>query len=714
VRTLLIDNYDSFTYNLFQLLAEVNGAEPIVVRNDEASWEELAAGEAFDSIVISPGPGRPERERDFGVCAEAIRHGEMPLLGVCLGHQGLGWVHGAQVVRAPMAIHGRASAVEHDGSPLFAGIPSRFEAARYHSLCLRRPLPPDLIEIARSDDGIPMAIAHRFRPQWGVQFHPESIATQHGRRLLANFRDLARARGRKAPQGAAGGARGAFPTQGLANAPRRGASGGEAYELRVRRLAGGRDPEAAFRALYADSTVAFWLDSSRSGPDARFSFMGDASGPLAARVAYDVGARVVAVERGGRTETSAETLFDFLERELRRLRPVTAEGAELPFGFDCGFVGYLGYELKADCGGAPAHSSPHPDAALLFADRLVAFDHERGHTYLLCLGEGGEDDASEAWLAATAALLEGLPPCDRRARSVGGGPSIGDEGSPPGHEPRLARSRERYLEDIAACKEKLAAGESYEVCLTNRIETDLGPDPLDLYLELRRVNPAPYASYLRFGDLAVLSSSPERFLRVDAGVAEAKPIKGTAPRGGDPGEDARLAKRLREDGKSRAENLMIVDLLRNDLGSVCEIGSVEVSALMEVESFETVHQLVSTVRGRLREGGGAVECVRACFPPGSMTGAPKLRTMEIIDELEGTARGIYSGAIGYFGLGGRCDLSVTIRTIVADGEAATIGTGGAIVLQSDAQIELEEILLKARAPMAALGRFVGREGAIPA
>jgi para-aminobenzoate synthetase len=400
---------------------------------------------------------------------------------------------------------------------------------------------------------------------------------------------------------------------------------------------------------------------------------------------------------------------------VRRPRRVAAAGAGLPFEFDCGFVGYLGYELKADCGGTPAHSSPHPDAALVFADRLVAFDHERGHTYLLCLGEAGEDAASEAWLAATAALVEGLPPLRDRQTSLASQRSrSGEAGDRVGPEPRLARSRQRYLEDIAACKEKLAAGETYEVCLTNRVEAGLDHDALDLYLELRRVNPAPYASYLRFGDLAVLSSSPERFLRIERdGTAEAKPIKGTAPRGSDPGEDARLALGLREDQKSRAENLMIVDLLRNDLGSVCEIGTVEVSALMEVESFETVHQLVSTVRGRLREGGSAVDCVRACFPPGSMTGAPKRRTMEIIDELEGTARGIYSGAIGYFGLGGSCDLSVTIRTIVVGGEAATIGTGGAIVLQSDAQNEVEEILLKARAPMAAIGRSVVPKRAIP-
>ncbi len=189
MKTLLIDNYDSFTYNLFQLLAEANGDEPTVVRNDEAAWAELS-NLGFDNIVVSPGPGRPDRSADFGVCADAIRYSDVPLLGVCLGHQGLGWVHGAHVVHAPEARHGRISAVLHNDSPLFAGIPREFQAVRYHSLCIEQPLPGELEPIAWTSDGVLMAVAHRARPRWGVQFHPESICTEHGRRLLANFRDL--------------------------------------------------------------------------------------------------------------------------------------------------------------------------------------------------------------------------------------------------------------------------------------------------------------------------------------------------------------------------------------------------------------------------------------------------------------------------------------------------------------------------------------------
>ncbi|MGE5282569.1 MAG: anthranilate synthase component II, partial [Chloroflexota bacterium] len=189
MKTLLIDNYDSFTWNLFQLLAEVNGEEPIVVRNDEATWPELAEL-GCDNVVISPGPGRPEREHDFGVCADAIRHASVPLLGVCLGHQGLATAYGGQVAQAPEPMHGRLSTIVHNDSPLFAGIPREFEAVRYHSLCVGEPLPGELKPIAWSGDGVVMALQHRSRAQWGVQFHPESVCAEYGRRLVENFREL--------------------------------------------------------------------------------------------------------------------------------------------------------------------------------------------------------------------------------------------------------------------------------------------------------------------------------------------------------------------------------------------------------------------------------------------------------------------------------------------------------------------------------------------
>jgi para-aminobenzoate synthetase len=449
----------------------------------------------------------------------------------------------------------------------------------------------------------------------------------------------------------------------------------------VRRLDSISDPERAFAHLYGGSPNAFWLDSSTMGERGRFSFMGDSEGPLAAVVTYDLGAGEVRIERGGGVEVRVESIFDYLGRELERLRPLSAA---LPFDFDCGFAGFLGYELKAECDGVAAHVASTPDAAFVLADRVIAFDHRERHAYLLSL------TTADPWIEETAQRLAALPPLDE--------PRL--DALPVAPVPR--RSRRRYRDDIDACKRYLTAGHSYEICLTDTLETESGAEPLELYRALRRANPAPFSAYLRFGDLAVLSSSPERFLAVDrGGAAETRPIKGTSRRGSTPSEDARLAAALRDGEKSRAENVTIVDLMRNDLGRVCRVGSVEVAELMEVETYETVHQLVSSVRGRLRPELGPLECVRACFPPGSMTGAPKRRTMEIIDELEGAARGIYSGAIGYFGSGGGCDLSVAIRTIVIEAGKATVGAGGAIVVDSDPEEELEEMLLKAQAAISA-------------
>ena len=696
MKTLLIDNYDSFTYNLFQLLAEANGDEPVVVRHDGATWEELSRWEV-DNIVISPGPGRPDREEDFGVCANAIGKADVPVLGVCLGHQGLGWISGAEVVHAPEVMHGRLSAVIHEGAPLFAGIPREFQAVRYHSLCVSQPLPDDLEPIAWTSDGVLMAVAHRRRPQWGVQFHPESICTDYGRRLLANFRDLtAEATGRltRGP----GPIRMPFKSR---NPARR--SEQRELELKVKRLDRLCDTERAFVHLYGHCDHTFWLDSSQVDERARFSFMGATGGPLSAFVTYDVGSKEVHVERNDSTEVHHETIFDYLSREMRRMRCVSDD---LPFDFNCGFAGYFGYELKNDCGGDLPYEATTPDAAFIFADRLVAFDHLEQATYVLCLTDPANEADGERWIRETALRLAALPPVTDPDWE-----QLSRDSEPVAFT--LSRPHERYLDDISRVKRFLTDGESYEVCLTNKVRTDVAPPPLPLYRTLRRVNPAPFSAFLRFGETAVLSSSPERFLSVGRDHwVEAKPIKGTSPRGATPADDARISEDLRTDEKSRAENLMITDLLRNDLGVVCEIGTVHVPHLMHIETYETVHQLVSTVRGLLREDLEAPDCIRACFPGGSMTGAPKKRTLEIIDELEREPRGVYSGAIGYLGLSGASDLNIVIRTVVMDGESTTIGTGGAIVMQSDAQDEFAETLLKARALMQAIDQCADPHSAL--
>ena len=693
MRTLLIDNYDSYTYNLFHLLGEVNGVEPLVVRNDEVSWGDLLASEQFDNVVISPGPGRPERARDVGISLAALDQSGIPVLGVCLGHQALAYVCGGTIDYARELFHGRLSAVQHEQDGLFAGLPQPFMAVRYHSLVVSE-VPEQLRVTARSRGGVVMGIEHRERPLWGVQFHPESVCTEDGLKLIQNFRDLSLMRlerplAKRLPA----------PAPSQAPTPSRERSKIAVHHLRLGEWC---EPETVFEQRYGDREHAIWLDSARAEPGlARFSFIAAADGPLGQIVSADSEAQTIRVEQSdGTVHEHQDSIFDYCAAELERLR---AEGPKLPFGFIGGFAGYLGYELGGECGATVTHSSELPDAGLLFCDRVIAFDHHERRVHLLALADGDGAEAAELWLRGTTEAL--------RVLGVEAAPP-----APPAAAATVFRSREQrseYLERIAQSRQLINEGESYEVCLTTELSSPNTIDPLATYRRLRVGNPAPYAALLRFGELSVLSSSPERFLSVSSeGVVESKPIKGTCERSSDASEDARRAEALQADEKTRAENLMIADLVRNDLGRVCELGSVHVTALMVVERYATVHQLVSIIRGQLREGSTALDAVCACFPAGSMTGAPKLRTLEVIDRLEDRPRGIYSGALGYLSVNGSADLSVVIRTIVATPEGVTIGAGGAIVAASDPEAEYEEMLLKTRPLVEAAGGTIKQSASL--
>jgi para-aminobenzoate synthetase len=433
------------------------------------------------------------------------------------------------------------------------------------------------------------------------------------------------------------------------------------------------DGETVYRELLAAEPTAFWLDGGLVATG-RASILGTTTGPGAEVLVRDV---------------ADGDAFDALRASLAARRAaLDAVPAVLADVFCGGYVGFFGYELKALTGGSIAHEAPTPDALWIWANRFVLIDHERDRTLFVAVHGDADEAEALAWLS--------------RAEATGATWWTGEAAAPIiaglELEKHLEQSRETYLAGIEACRQALEAGQTYEVCLTNRVRLPPVADPLEFYLWQRRHNPAPYAAFLRHGDLAVASSSPERFLKVGAdGWAECRPIKGTAPRLDDPEQDRLAAAALAADEKTRAENLMIVDLIRNDLGRVSEPGTVQVPQLMAVETYETVHQLVTAVRGRLRAGVDAIDAVRACFPPGSMTGAPKIRTMELIDELESSARGIYSGALGWLSVDGRTDLSVVIRTAVLTRDEAVVGTGGAIVLDSDPVAEYDEMVLKATA-----------------
>jgi para-aminobenzoate synthetase component 1 len=433
------------------------------------------------------------------------------------------------------------------------------------------------------------------------------------------------------------------------------------------------EPATAWAALLADEPASFWLDS---GQGTGTSYLG-------------AGSRVI----------TGDDVLDQVRADLRENRVADAAAD----GFALGWVGWLGYELRgATMGMRVRHASRYPTAAMMFVDRALAFDHDSGEVTLLALAPDWSGDAREwlervaAVLAASAALEPGPEPGPAKERALQRGPAPAAA--------TWADSDDEYLGMIEECQRAIRAGDAYQLCLTTEASVTGRFEPFATYLALRASSPAHHGGLVRVGDVALLSASPEQFLTVSPeGVVESRPIKGTRRRGATVEEDAALHAELLASDKERAENLMIVDLMRNDIGRVSALGSVGVPSLFAVESYRHVHQLVSTVRGTLAPGLDAVDAVAACFPAGSMTGAPKRSATEILDRLEGRARGIYAGAFGYLGLDGRVDLAMVIRSIVLDDRGATVGAGGGITALSVPADEVEEMHLKAAALLAVLG-----------
>jgi anthranilate/para-aminobenzoate synthase component I len=469
-----------------------------------------------------------------------------------------------------------------------------------------------------------------------------------------------------------------------------------------RRLEIELDPAVAFRALYAGSANAFWLDSGVHAANG-MSYLG-ASDDVR-RWSSWAEALAGLAEVGALVETGAES-------QTKAPAPPPAGGvgeqdAPREPAFRLGWVGWLAYELgtldEERAGRVPYPE--HPGAVFLRVDRAVEFDHATGSVTLLALDSAD----AERWFAETAASLAAAAAAAGGTTAPSGAPRPGVE--PTSTPPRTAAVRhlyDDYARLVEECKRIIERGDAYQLCLTNEFSLDYEagahPDPLATFLRLRAASPSHHGGYLRVGDTALLSTSPEQFLAVTPDdTVTTRPIKGTRPRGAGPVEDALLRDELAASEKERAENLMIVDLMRNDLSRVCAIGSVRVTELLEVESYRHVHQLVSTVEGRLAEGVSGADAVAACFPAGSMTGAPKRSAMSHLAALERAPRGIYSGAFGYLSFDGSIDLAMVIRSIVLTPGRASVGSGGGITALSDAADEVEETRVKAAALLAVLG-----------
>jgi anthranilate synthase component I len=454
-------------------------------------------------------------------------------------------------------------------------------------------------------------------------------------------------------------------------------------------------PVSAFLAVAGKEPNAFLLESVERGEQiGRYTFLG-------ARPYMQVLARgkEIVLQRGTRREQRQGSIFQTLKELLREHRPALVPG--LP-PFTAGAVGYFAYDVVRQLENIGEHADDDlslPDCVLMFFDRLLAFDHLRHQIHIIATADVSRESPRRAYDRALAdiAALE---------KKLGTGPRSGYGQKPGGRRAKLkihaGTTRKHFMQAVKQCKEYIAAGDIFQAVLSQRLDFAPGVAPFDIYRALRTVNPSPYLYFLRMGDTHVLGSSPEMLVRVSGHKLEYRPIAGTHPRGRDEAEDQRLEQQMLHDEKERAEHVMLVDLGRNDLGRVSEYGSVKVRDLMYVERYSHVMHLVSALEGKLREGLDALDAFAACFPAGTLSGAPKVRAMQIIEELEPVRRGVYGGSVLYADFAGNLDSCIAIRTMLMQGKRAYLQAGAGIVADSDPAREFEECMNKAQAVLRAV------------
>ena len=455
-------------------------------------------------------------------------------------------------------------------------------------------------------------------------------------------------------------------------------------------------PVSAFLAIAEKEPHAFLLESNERGEQiGRYTFLG-------VRPYMRLRARgsVIEIERGRHRERHEGSVFEFVKLLLSEHRPATIPG--LP-PFTAGAVGYFSYDAVRQLekiGERAKDDLSLPDCELMFFDRLLAFDHLRHQIHIMAAADVSRETPRDAYDRAVRDI-------EALERKLAGGlrPAMWRKSPKPKSgklKVHAGTARAKFLRGVVRCKEYVAAGDIFQVVLSQRLDFIPGIDPFDLYRALRQVNPSPYLYFLRMGETQILGSSPEMLVRVTGRKLEYRPIAGTHPRGRDEAEDLLLEEKMRNDEKERAEHVMLVDLGRNDLGRVSEYGSVKVKDLMYVERYSHVMHLVSALEGTLRKDLGALDAFAACFPAGTLSGAPKVRAMQIIEELEPVRRGIYGGSVFYADFAGNLDSCIGIRTMLMQGKRAYLQAGAGIVADSDPEREFEESMNKAQALLRAV------------
>jgi anthranilate synthase component I len=455
-------------------------------------------------------------------------------------------------------------------------------------------------------------------------------------------------------------------------------------------------PVSVYLKLAEAGSYSFLLESVEGGEQVgRYSFLG--VNPKGVLIFKDNEVtRIYKGEKSTRTLERGEDPLHVVKEEFDRVAPVHIEGLPRLVG---GSVGFLTYDVVRYFERLPETATKEldvPEAAFLLPDTLVIFDHAKHQLIVMAnahnTGDRDEayDDAVERIDQIIAALAKPLP-LQPETRE------------PLNEEPQSNLTQAEFEENVRRAKEYIAAGDAFQIVLSQRFTRRTSASPLSVYRALRALNPSPYMFFLNFGeDFTLMGASPEMLVRLEDGIATTRPIAGTRKRGANEEEDRALAEELMNDPKERAEHVMLIDLGRNDLGRVCEYGTVKVTDMMIVEKYSHVMHIVSQVHGKMRSHMNAFDLLRATFPAGTLSGAPKVRAMEIIEELEGTRRGPYGGAVGYFSFDGSMDMCITIRSLLMQGDRIYMQAGAGLVADSDPTTEYEESINKAKAVLAAV------------
>lgn len=616
----------------------------------------------YTHIVVTHGPEPAE-------LVKLTTAPHIPVLAIGAGYQQLAAAYGHIEVGPSQPVYGQPVTHHHAATGIFTGVPNPAELVSYHPWRLTKLASETFVVHAVDADEAVLAYRILGTNHWGMHADPAALQSAAGSVIVQNFLALA-------PLEAA------RPEQSSDRPP-----AVRQVEVFTRTVPGQLNTPETFRRLQHGTSAAFWLDSAAAHRgQGETTIMGTNAGALAQTVRWDAETQQLDMHQDTTTRRITGDVLNYLE--TNRWQP--AQPGQWS-GFHGGWVGYLGYEAKQAtiAGHDNRWSAATPDAYWIRPQAFLRYDHRQQVTVLFAVDDPEMLDELEAALV----FGQHVHPDKRTAQASDG---------------QWRLNADQYQDRVSRIQAVLRAGQAAGICLTDTFELEpYSGDGLALYERLRMNNPAPYAGYLRFNTfddaIEILSASPEKFLSVDAhGAVESKPIKGTVARSSDPTVDTDVAHRMAADPKIQSENLMITDLLRDDLAKVAVPGSVQVPKLMAVESFATVHQLVTTVTGQLPPHWSATAALRAVFPGGSMTGAPKLASLAALEALEAGPRGIYSGAMGWLGDDNTAEFNVIIRSIIIVGDQLSIGAGGAVVVDSEPVEEEHEKRLKAQALLATL------------